>query len=59
MTSDEAEFVYKCTDYYNPEFEKSILWNDKTLSINWPTLSEPLLSIKDARGENFSQETYL
>ncbi|MDE1220612.1 dTDP-4-dehydrorhamnose 3,5-epimerase [Vibrio aestuarianus] len=59
VMSDEAEFVYKCTDYYNPEFEKSILWNDKTLSINWPTLSEPLLSIKDARGEEFSQETCL
>ena len=48
VTSDEAEFVYKCTDYYNPNAEHSILWNDKNLAIDWPLDgNEPLLSEKD------------
>lgn len=48
VTGEEAEFVYKCTDYYNPEFEVSILWNDKSLNIEWPLGSErPVLSGKD------------
>lgn len=36
VTSEYAEFVYKCTDYYNPEAELSLLWNDKSLNIDWP-----------------------
>ncbi len=36
VTSDEAEFVYKCTDFYNPGAELSIAWNDPTLAIEWP-----------------------
>jgi dTDP-4-dehydrorhamnose 3,5-epimerase len=48
VTSEEAEFVYKCTDYYNPQYEKSINWNDKTIDIDWPLNgSTPLLSNKD------------
>ncbi|WP_305845633.1 dTDP-4-dehydrorhamnose 3,5-epimerase [Photobacterium kishitanii] len=47
VTSDEAEFVYKCTDYYNPSTEHSILWNDPEIDIKWPLLQEPLLSEKD------------
>jgi len=47
VTSDEAEFVYKCTDYYNPEAELSIVWDDLDLRIDWPVEVEPLLSIKD------------
>ncbi|MEH6457480.1 MAG: dTDP-4-dehydrorhamnose 3,5-epimerase [Cocleimonas sp.] len=48
VTSPEAEFVYKCTDYYNPAAELSLLWNDVGLNIDWPLLSNaPLLSIKD------------
>ncbi|MBY7825784.1 dTDP-4-dehydrorhamnose 3,5-epimerase [Vibrio fluvialis] len=50
VTSDEAEFVYKCTDYYNPNAEHSILWNDKSLSIEWPIQSSPELSKKDQQG---------
>jgi dTDP-4-dehydrorhamnose 3,5-epimerase len=47
VTSDDAEFVYKCTDYYNPKAEVSISWDDKELNINWPIVDKPLLSTKD------------
>jgi dTDP-4-dehydrorhamnose 3,5-epimerase len=47
VTSDEAEFVYKCTDYYNPKAEVSISWDDKELNINWPIVDKPSLSNKD------------
>ncbi|MDC4167540.1 dTDP-4-dehydrorhamnose 3,5-epimerase [Photobacterium damselae] len=53
VTSDEAEFVYKCTDYYNPSAEHSILWNDLDLGIEWPLDGEPLISLKDINGVNF------
>lgn len=59
VVSDEAEFVYKCTDYYNPLAEVSILWNDKTLAIDWAVDAEPLLSAKDEQGKLFTQETSL
>lgn len=48
VISDEAEFAYKCTDYYNPESERSIIWNDTEIGIEWPLDNEPLLSSKDA-----------
>lgn len=49
VTSDTAEFVYKCTDYYNPQAEHSIIWNDKSIGIHWPLIDgEPLLSVKDS-----------
>ncbi|MGK5008316.1 dTDP-4-dehydrorhamnose 3,5-epimerase [Janthinobacterium sp. MDB2-8] len=47
VTSDSAEFLYKTTDYWAPEFERSILWNDPTIGIDWPIDGEPLLSGKD------------
>lgn len=47
VTSKEAEFVYKCTDYYNPKSECSIIWNDPDIGINWPLLNRPILSLKD------------
>ena len=47
VTSDYAEFVYKATDYYAPEHERSLQWNDPTLKIDWPLQGEPLLSTKD------------
>lgn len=54
VMSDTAEFVYKCTDYYAPEFERSLLWNDPTVAIDWPTNGQtPLLSEKDAKGDLF------
>jgi dTDP-4-dehydrorhamnose 3,5-epimerase len=48
VISDEAEFVYKCTDYYHPESELSIKWNDSDLLIEWPLNGKPSLSEKDA-----------
>ena len=56
VTSEEAEFVYKCTDIYNPNTEVSIKWNDPTLNINWPlkTNSKPSLSAKDEAAILFS-----
>tara|TARA_R110002033_G_C3882539_1_gene238115 strand:- start:1025 stop:1570 length:546 start_codon:yes stop_codon:yes gene_type:complete len=59
VTSDDAEFVYKCTDYYNPNTEHSIAWNDKTLAIEWPLSVVPLLSEKDINATPFSLETSL
>ncbi len=59
VTSISAEFVYKCTDYYAPQFEESVLWNDETLSIDWPLVSsEPLLSDKDKHGVAFNNAVY-
>jgi dTDP-4-dehydrorhamnose 3,5-epimerase len=48
VTSDEAEFVYKCTDYYNPAAEHSIIWNDSDIGVEWPISMPPKLSEKDA-----------
>lgn len=47
VVSDFAEFLYKTTDYYAPEFERSILWNDPAIGIEWPCVEEPMLSNKD------------
>jgi dTDP-4-dehydrorhamnose 3,5-epimerase len=51
VTSDSAEFLYKTTDYWAPEFERSILWNDPAIGIHWPLGSDPLLSTKDQVGK--------
>jgi len=55
VISDSAEFVYKCTDYYHPESEISVLWNDTELAIEWPLVAgqRPLLSAKDTDGFSF------
>lgn len=51
VLSDEAEFVYKCTAYYDPKDEYCLIWNDPELKISWPLLKDgPLLSEKDMRG---------
>ena len=44
----ESEIVYKCSDYYAPETEGSVLWNDPDIGIDWPTEADPILSEKDA-----------
>lgn len=49
VLSETAECIYKCTDYYYPQHERTLLWNDPALGIPWPT-DEPLLSEKDQRG---------
>lgn len=48
VTSETALFLYKCTDFYNPETEHGIIWNDPDLDINW-SATEPVLSSKDAK----------
>lgn len=54
VCSDEAEFVYKCTNYYDPSSEVAILWNDEELSIDWPLIEPPILSSKDRNGVSLS-----
>lgn len=56
VLSESAEFLYKTTDYYAPQHERCIAWNDPTLSIEWPATSgSPILSAKDAAGAAFLQ----
>lgn len=50
VTSEVAEFLYKTTDFWHPEFERTLLWNDPTLDIKWPLTTEPILATKDAEG---------
>jgi dTDP-4-dehydrorhamnose 3,5-epimerase len=58
VTSESAEFLYKTTDYYNPAFERSLLWNDPDVGIDWPLHlldAAPLLAVKDAEAKRFSE----
>lgn len=59
VTSDNTEFVYKCTDFYNPSFEQSIIWSDSELSIEWPIIENLVItSDKDSNGINFLDADY-
>ncbi len=61
VVSEWAEVMYKASDYYAPEWERSLLWSDKRLGIEWPLVDgkPPLLSAKDTAGKPFGQaETY-
>ena len=51
VLSETAEFLYKTTDYYAPEHERSLLWNDPELGIDWPLDTPPQLSAKDQAGK--------
>ena len=53
VTSDMAEFMYKTTDYWHPEHERTLLWNDPTVGVDWPITGEPILAAKDANGLTF------
>lgn len=53
VLSDSADFVYKATDYYAPKSERSILWNDPEIGIEWPLTGDPILSAKDQEGTPF------
>lgn len=55
VVSDHAEFLYKTTDYWFKEHERSVLWSDKQLEIEWPLQGEPSLSSKDAQAPSFAQ----
>ncbi|HIQ37958.1 MAG TPA: dTDP-4-dehydrorhamnose 3,5-epimerase [Desulfocapsa sulfexigens] len=58
VLSDVAEFLYRTTDFYAPEYERCIAWNDSTIAIEWPLDGTPLLSEKDAKGSAFSKAEY-
>lgn len=51
VVSEAAQFLYKTTDYWYPEHERSILWNDAQIGIEWPIDFEPVLAAKDAAGK--------
>ncbi|WP_422126395.1 dTDP-4-dehydrorhamnose 3,5-epimerase [Thioalkalivibrio sulfidiphilus] len=55
VTSEVAEFQYKCTDYYAPELERCIRWDDPQLSVAWPLEGSPLVSVKDGQGLRLDQ----
>lgn len=54
VVSDNADFLYKTTEYYSPENERCIIWNDAELNIDWPENIEPQLSAKDEKGIRFA-----
>ena len=54
VLSDIADFEYKCTNYYDPNSERCLLWNDPTVNINWP-ISTPILSEKDKLGKTLQE----
>ena len=59
VLSDAAEFLYKSTDYYAPEHERTLLWNDRRLAIAWPLEMAPILKARDAAGTPFGEaETF-
>ena len=59
VTSEHAEVIYKTTDYYAPEHERTLLWNDPALAIAWPLAGEPTLARKDLAGVPLARaETY-
>ncbi|CAH2913818.1 MAG: dTDP-4-dehydrorhamnose 3,5-epimerase (EC [uncultured Paraburkholderia sp.] len=55
MLSETAQFLYKTTDYWYPEHERSILWNDPEIGIEWPMDWEPVLAAKDLAGKPLSE----
>ncbi|HBM2924897.1 dTDP-4-dehydrorhamnose 3,5-epimerase [Klebsiella oxytoca] len=57
VLSDQADFEYKCTDYYNPAHEGCLIWDDPDVAIEWP-IQNPLLSSKDSKGKRL-KELYL
>ena len=57
VLSETAEFLYKTTDYYAPEYERSLLWNDPVLNIDWPVEEQPKLAAKDASALTLAEAT--
>ena len=55
VTSESAEFLYKTTDYWAPEHERCIAWNDPAIAVEWPAGMQPLLSEKDRLGTSLAQ----
>jgi dTDP-4-dehydrorhamnose 3,5-epimerase len=57
--SESAEFLYKTTDYWYPEHERSLLWNDPTVGIVWPMTTAPLLAAKDAKAQTLLNAAHM
>jgi dTDP-4-dehydrorhamnose 3,5-epimerase len=55
VVSETADLFYKCTDFYYPEHERTLLWNDPAVGIRWPLETEPVLSDKDRRGTRLAE----
>jgi len=55
VLSDYADFLYKTTDYWAPQHERTLLWNDPELAIAWPLAGEPILAAKDRAGRRLSE----
>lgn len=55
VLSESAEFLYKTTDYYAPEYERSLLWSDQALAIDWPLAGTPQLAAKDAAAKTLAE----
>ena len=55
VLSESADFLYKTTDYYAPEHERCLAWNDPTVGVEWPLAGEPQLSAKDREGKPLAQ----
>lgn len=58
VISDTAEFLYKTTGYWSPEFERNIAWNDTAIGIQWPIQGEPTLSAKDQPAKPLAKAEY-
>ena len=55
VISDVADTLYKATDYYSPEHERTLLWNDPALGITWPLPEQPTLAAKDVAGKRLAE----
>jgi dTDP-4-dehydrorhamnose 3,5-epimerase len=55
VLSDNAEFLYKTTDYWAPQHERTLLWNDPDVGIAWPIKGEPILAAKDKTGKRLAE----
>ena len=58
VLSETAEFLYKTTDYYAPDYERCIRWDDADLAVDWQYADEPLVSEKDAQGASFKEADF-
>ena len=58
VLSESADFLYKCSEYYHPETEYTLLWNDETVGVEWP-VRDPILSEKDMKGKRLNELSVL
>jgi dTDP-4-dehydrorhamnose 3,5-epimerase len=58
VLSETADFLYKTTNYYSPEHDRSVRWDDSTIGIDWQLISSPLISSKDEAAKSFAEADY-